>query len=216
MLLPLLVVAAARSAGGVEGGAEARAAARGLLQPPAPAGRAEGAAAEGRAAGGHRRRLQTDVAVDPATHYRPSTGPDCVPCGDLVKRLAAVDAACCAAEGDDCSSGRPATCSARCAPVLLRFFTECSAQLGYALARQYNDVVKLCRAEEGDPSLDFSQCTKCVDDMSLGLYYCEHTLGLDCSCVGGGDPTPADGGAPAISQPCGDLAKQLRSVNNAW
>ena len=70
------------------------------------------------------------------------TGQDCaeaVPCPDLQARTDALNEECCNEPGEDCSSGRPASCNAGCARVLLPFFDDCGEALGPDAA-QFDDV----------------------------------------------------------------------------
>ena len=64
----------------------------------------------------------------------------------------------CSCDGpdDDCSTGRPATCSESCAPILLNVFGECSTALGTEVAAQFSDVIALCRATQDGPPLKFT------------------------------------------------------------
>ena len=50
-----------------------------------------------------------------------------------------MNAECCNEPGEDCSSGRPASCNAGCARVLLPFFDACGEALGPGAA-QFDDV----------------------------------------------------------------------------
>ena len=70
------------------------------------------------------------------------TGQDCDeadPCSDLQARTQALNEECCNEPGEDCSSGRPASCNAGCARVLLPFFDDCGEALGPGAA-QFDDV----------------------------------------------------------------------------
>ena len=70
------------------------------------------------------------------------TGQDCAevdPCPDLQTRTQALNEECCNEPGEDCSSGRPASCNAGCARVLLPFFSDCGEALGPDAA-QFDDV----------------------------------------------------------------------------
>ena len=70
------------------------------------------------------------------------TGQDCAeanPCSDLQARSQALNDECCNEPGEDCSSGRPTTCNAGCARVLLPFFADCREELGQDAA-QFDDV----------------------------------------------------------------------------
>ena len=60
----------------------------------------------------------------------------------------ASNAECCDEPSEDCSSGRPSTCNAGCARVLVPYFDDCGAALGKA-ARQFEDVVALCAEVNG-------------------------------------------------------------------
>ena len=64
----------------------------------------------------------------------------------------------CSCDGpdDDCATGRPATCSESCAPILLNVFDECSTALGTEVAAQFSDVVALCRETQDGPPLKFT------------------------------------------------------------
>ena len=73
------------------------------------------------------------------------SGATCAAAADLKARAAAMNAECCDEATEDCSSGRPATCNAGCAHVMLPFFDDCSGLLGAAGAAQFDGVVKLCR-----------------------------------------------------------------------
>ena len=70
------------------------------------------------------------------------TGHDCAVvqlCADLQARTQALNEECCNEPGEDCSSGRPTTCNAGCARVLLPFFDDCGEALGPGAA-QFDDV----------------------------------------------------------------------------
>ena len=69
------------------------------------------------------------------------TGQDCAVvqlCSDLQARTQALNEECCNEPGEDCSSGRPTTCNAGCARVLLPFFDACGEALGPGAA-QFDD-----------------------------------------------------------------------------
>ena len=77
----------------------------------------------------------TDPVADeiPDTLVERVTGQDCAVvqlCADLQARTQALNEECCNEPGEDCSSGRPATCNLGCAHVLLPFFDDCSGALG--------------------------------------------------------------------------------------
>ena len=60
------------------------------------------------------------------------TGQDCDeadPCSDLQARTQALNEECCNEPGEDCSSGRPTTCNAGCARVMLPFFDDCRLRI---------------------------------------------------------------------------------------
>eukprot|EP01046_Picozoa_sp_COSAG06_P036612 COSAG06_NODE_4052_length_4625_cov_21.008396_5_plen_458_part_00 len=70
---------------------------------------------------------------------------------DLGARSAAVDAECCDAPTEDCSSGEPATCNVGCAAVLVPYFQDCHATLqasqgGAALVGTLQSTVDKCGA----------------------------------------------------------------------
>ena len=70
------------------------------------------------------------------------TGQDCAVvqlCADLQARTQALNEECCNEPAEDCSSGRPTTCNAGCARVLLPFFDACGEALGPGAA-QFDDV----------------------------------------------------------------------------
>jgi len=67
---------------------------------------------------------------------------------DLGSRTDAVNAECCDEPEEDCSSGRPASCNAACAAVLLPFFRDCSQALG-SVSSEFDDVVAMCREVGG-------------------------------------------------------------------
>ena len=71
-------------------------------------------------------------------------------CSDatLGARSEAVNAECCDEPEEDCSSGRPATCNAGCARVLVPFFSDCAAAMVKAAAA-FEDVVALCAEVNG-------------------------------------------------------------------
>eukprot|EP01050_Picozoa_sp_SAG11_P029992 SAG11_NODE_8677_length_988_cov_1.357705_1_plen_248_part_10 len=69
-------------------------------------------------------------------------------CGDLATRTKELDAECCDEQSEDCSSGRPSSCNAGCAAVLLPFFADCSDALGPVAVKAFADVVSLCRSAE--------------------------------------------------------------------
>ena len=82
-----------------------------------------------------RRALQSLAAADPY-------------CSDLATRTAAVNAECCDEASEDCSSGRPATCSLGCARQLLPFYDDCAtadSEDSLANANKLKDVVALCK-----------------------------------------------------------------------
>ena len=77
------------------------------------------------------------------------------PCSDFKARTTAVNTECCNDKTEDCSSGRPTSCDAACARVLLPYFADCQSSLGM-YARDFAGVVALCHAAEaagpGPPS----------------------------------------------------------------
>ena len=62
---------------------------------------------------------------------------------NLEGRTSEMNYECCDEPEEDCSSGRPSTCNAGCAQLLLPFFSDCGSLLGKA-AGDYEDVVALC------------------------------------------------------------------------
>eukprot|EP01046_Picozoa_sp_COSAG06_P029885 COSAG06_NODE_2806_length_6257_cov_1.915557_1_plen_105_part_10 len=66
-------------------------------------------------------------------------------CSDFKARTTAVNTQCCNDKTEDCSSGRPTTCDAACARVLLPYFADCQSSLGM-YARDFAGVVALCHA----------------------------------------------------------------------
>ena len=76
-------------------------------------------------------------------------------CSDFKARTTAVNTECCNDKTEDCSSGRPTSCDAACARVLLPYFADCQSSLGM-YARDFAGVVALCHAAEaagpGPPS----------------------------------------------------------------
>ena len=74
-------------------------------------------------------------------------------CSDLQARTQALNEECCNEPGEDCSSGRPASCNAGCARVVLPFFDDCGGALGPDAAQFDNVylperafVLETCRA----------------------------------------------------------------------
>ena len=63
---------------------------------------------------------------------------------NLAGRTSEMNNECCDEPEEDCSSGRPATCNAGCARLLLPFFSDCGSLLG-AASSDYQDVVALCQ-----------------------------------------------------------------------
>lgn len=87
-----------------------------------------------------------------ANHSRDCPLPHGIGTCDLTARTQAVDDECCNEPGEDCSTGRPATCNVGCAREVLPYFEDCSAALGDD-ASLFDNVVVQCRtALEGDSS----------------------------------------------------------------
>ena len=91
---------------------------------------------------------------------------------DLAGRTDDLNAACCA-EPTACSQGRPSTCDAECARLLLPFFAECGTLLGEA-ASGYQGVVALCQTALPDHAGQESgcgetRCGKCPMQVRAGM-----------------------------------------------
>eukprot|EP01043_Picozoa_sp_COSAG02_P014153 COSAG02_NODE_578_length_20075_cov_93.607930_10_plen_879_part_00 len=130
------------------------------------------------AGGGHRRQLQ-------GGGY--GVGGEVCSSAELSTRSAAVTAECCDEEGEDCSSGAPASCNAGCAAVLVPYYQDCADSLqsfqgGAALVEVIQTAALLCDEAVGlqIPGMVAAgyQCT-CADGWS----------GEDCT-ISGASPLP--------------------------
>ena len=120
------------------------------------------------------------------------SGATCDDGHELADKAAEVNKECCDEATEDCSSGRPATCSLGCAHVLLPFFDKCAVVLGPAGVAQFSDVVALCRAVE-PPSPPLKDClhTGCgqYGVCSQGACVCAHGYAgaaceIEVACIG--------------------------------